>query len=656
MLAIILFWNLVHAQTCWRDTICSGPPRPLFQGPWESNIYAPNARIVQPDSIVDLLRNVDFPYESVLTLEGNGSTVVVDFGIEVGGTVSFHYNTTAPASIGLAFSEARNWIGQWSDFSNGGSTPDGAIYADIRAAGQGIYNMPEAKLRGGFRYLTIFLKTDQSSKVTITNITLEISFQPTWSSLRAYQGYFHSNDDQLNKIWYSGAYTLQSNSVPPNTGRTVPFVKNTWSNTGLLSPGDTVIVDGAKRDRAVWPGDMGIAVPSTFVSVGDMTSVKNALQVMYDYQNPDGSFPEAGPPLLQQDSDTYHMWTLIGTYNYVLYTDDMEFLERHWVGYLHAMEYVYSLVTPAGLLNVTGIRDWAREAQGGNNTEANIILYHTLQTASQLATWINDATDLSTEYTVRALALRTAINANCFDDNHGLFRDNATATTLYPQDANSMAILFNATTLSRASSISKNLLANWTPIGALAPELPHTISPFISSFEIQAHFAIGETLRGLDLIRRCWGWYLANPNGTQYNRGYVNPSYTSHAHGWSSGPTSALTEYVLGLRVQDRAGRRWSFRPQFGDLEWVEGGFGTRLGRFRAAWRRNGEWGFNVEVECPEGTTGVVELPVLDDEKEIMALVDGLEAEPATVLYDAPSGKKFIRLEFEGGFHSVEVS
>jgi hypothetical protein len=31
-------------------------------------------------------------------------------------------------------------------------------------------------------------------------------------------------------------------------------------------------------------GDMGIAVPSTFVSIGDLSSVKNALQVMYNYQ------------------------------------------------------------------------------------------------------------------------------------------------------------------------------------------------------------------------------------------------------------------------------------------------------------------------------------------------------------------------------------
>jgi len=54
---------------------------------------------------------------------------------------------------------------------------------------------------------------------------------------------------------------------------------------------------------------MGIAVPSSFYSLGpDLDAVKNALQAMYDYQNSDGSFPEAGPPLLQQDSDTYHCW------------------------------------------------------------------------------------------------------------------------------------------------------------------------------------------------------------------------------------------------------------------------------------------------------------------------------------------------------------
>lgn len=51
----------------------------------------------------------------------------------------------------------------------------------------------------------------------------------------------------------------------------------------MLGNGSTILVDGAKRDRAVWPGDMGVAVPSNFVSIGDMLSAKNSLQTIYDH-------------------------------------------------------------------------------------------------------------------------------------------------------------------------------------------------------------------------------------------------------------------------------------------------------------------------------------------------------------------------------------
>jgi hypothetical protein len=195
------------------------------------------------------------------------------------------YSSSGSGSLGLAFTEASTWIGEWSDASNGKfAGRDGALYANFSRAGNGTYVMPDKVMRGGFRYMTVFLITDTATTVSISDIELEISFQPTWSNLRAYQGYFHSDDELLNRIWYAGAYTLQTNSVPVNTGRWVPMLANGWANNGTLGPGDTIIVDGAKRDRAVWPGDMGIAVPSGFVSIGDLDSVKNALQVMYNYQ------------------------------------------------------------------------------------------------------------------------------------------------------------------------------------------------------------------------------------------------------------------------------------------------------------------------------------------------------------------------------------
>lgn len=76
----------------------------------------------------------------------------------------------------------------------------------------------------------------------------------------------------------------------------------------------------------------------------------------------------------QKGSDTYHMWTMIGTYNYVLFTNDTGFLQQNWDGYLKAMDYIYGKVTYAsGLLDVTGTRDWARYYQGHNNTEAQMM-------------------------------------------------------------------------------------------------------------------------------------------------------------------------------------------------------------------------------------------------------------------------------------------
>ncbi|KAI0408509.1 Six-hairpin glycosidase-like protein [Xylaria palmicola] len=657
------------AASCWRKTTCTGPLEPAFPGDWDAYNYAPDSRSVKPKTVLSSDLSSATPYNGSVTLSANHPQVVLDFEQEVGGIISFDYASDGAAAIGLAWTEAKNWIGSDSDYSNGGSTPDGHLTVNITGPGSASYEVPLEKLRGGFRYFTLSYSGPTGTTVNVSDVLLEIAFQPTWSNLRAYQGYFRSSDETLNKIWYAGAYTLQTNTVPVNTGRAIPIVKNSWSNNGRLGNGSTIIVDGAKRDRAVWPGDMGVAVPSAFYSVGELDSVANALQVMYDYQNKDGSLPEAGPPLLQQNSDTYHMWTLIGTYNYILYENDTNFLVHNWQRHQKAIEYIYGKVDDtSGLLVVTGTRDWARLVQGFNNTEANVILFRTLTTSSYLAARMGDKA-LSATYQDRAAALSAAINTHLWDSSYGAFRDNATATRLYPQDANSLAVLFNLTTAAQDQSISARLVENWNALGAVSPELPGQISPFISSFEIQSHFLAGHAPRALDLIRRSWGWYLNHPNGTgstviegyladgsfayRFNRGYSHPSYTSHAHGWSAGPTSALTNYVVGLTVTGPAGQTWSLAPQFGDLQSAEGGFTTALGKFRAAWAV-GDAGasYGVNVTAPEGTVGSVLLPRLSGSGKAMITING-KAE----VYEARAVGKLpgYVTTFHGGSHYVLV-
>lgn len=195
-----------------------------------------------------------------------------------------------------------------------------------------------------------------------------------------------------------------------------------------------------------------------------------------------------------------------------------------------------------------------------------------------------------------------------------------------------MAIPSNVVDEERAQRISKKLTENWTPIGAMVPELLENIVSFISSFEIQSHFVVQKPECALGLIRRSWGWYINYPNGTEStviakylsngtfgyrsSRGYnYDTSYVSHAHGWSSGPTCALAEYMVGLSVTSPRGLTWRIAPQFGNLEYAEAGFVTSLGKFQASWVKDYQ-GYKLNFTVPGGTNGIISFAICHGQEE----------------------------------------
>ncbi|KAK8065929.1 hypothetical protein PG997_012676 [Apiospora hydei] len=690
--ATLFPWLLVigaqpgYAQTCWRHTQCSSILTAAFPGTWESNIFAPSSRIVAPSVLLGTDGNQISTFPSQATLDKDKKAIVFDFGFEVGGVVTIDYtvsSTPAGGTIGLAFSEAKNWIGPVSDSSTGDyDNPDIAIYADNRGTGDFSYVMPDENLRGGFRYMTVFATANMNVK--IHNVSVELAFQPTWANLRAYQGYFHSSDDLLNKIWYSGAYTLQTNSIHPATGRTWPAPSNgTWLENGLLGPGNTILTDGAKRDRTVWPGDMGVAVPAAFYSTGDIESTRNALQSLYELQDSStGELPFSGKPLRATGSTTYHLWTMLGTYNYVFFSDDTDFLLQHWDGYKAAMTWAQQHVDSSGLLYSASVdADWGRFGADGTLTSIQALFYHTLNTGAILAEWAGDANGLGDGWLKQAADIKSMTSKRNWDSSAGAFFDSADRKSIHPQDGNSLAVLFGVVNASsnEASGISNYLKGKWTPIGAGCEELPGEVSPFISSFEIQAHLLAGQTQRALDLIRTSWGWYLNNPLGTQstmiegyltngtfgyrWNAGYQNDfSYTSHSHGWATGPVTALTEHILGLSVTGRGGSAWRLAPQVGDLSYAEGGFVTKRGRYSASWSREDDGAIKVEYAVPEGTQGEVSLPLGANVDPAKVTVNGKplrggskRTAAAWRAEEAPGGRRVLTMRSPGGKHSFSV-
>ncbi len=138
-------------------------------------------------------------------ISGTGSALSLDFGKEVGGLVTLSFGSTSDANqrVGLAFSESSLYVGSGSDASSGGNA-DGAIYGAAPAGGS--YTMPAARLRGGFRYLTVFLNT--GGWIDLRGVSLRLTAAPAMADPSAYPNYLYSDDDLINRIWYAGAYTV----------------------------------------------------------------------------------------------------------------------------------------------------------------------------------------------------------------------------------------------------------------------------------------------------------------------------------------------------------------------------------------------------------------------------------------------------------------
>lgn len=127
------------------------------------------------------------------------------------------------------------------------------------------------------------------------------------------------------------------------------------------------------------------------------------------------------PPINFYGSDTYHLITMIATHDYVLYSNDMDFLARNENGYKKAMSFITGKIDDTGLLNVTGASNWGRKSSdAGHSTDGNMLLYGALMSGVSLAKWLGEAS-LAREWNDLAAKLKSAVNsqANNWDPAKG---------------------------------------------------------------------------------------------------------------------------------------------------------------------------------------------------------------------------------------------
>ncbi|ODQ75334.1 hypothetical protein LIPSTDRAFT_783 [Lipomyces starkeyi NRRL Y-11557] len=612
------------------------------EGPWQDYNLSPANRNVFPravhvteGTIHDANAIVDSTSVHGGVLIGKGASVTLDFGVNTCGIVSLKFGSRAKTStkVALAFTESKQFISKHSDQSMDFLIEDGELVVDVEA--NGIWTMPKAKVRGAFRYITIYLITDGPAEVT--SVWTYNNSMPSLNNLREYAGYWYSSDDFLNKIWYAGAYTIQLSTIPTDTGRRHDYImKNTgWDNDVQCGKGLEVLSDGAKRDRSVWSGDRSISVLSDAVTFRGSGSI-NGTEWLMDHQLPTGEFPYAARPIDMYGSDTYHLWTLANMYNcYYLGGDKLKWIEGHWPKYKLGIDYAKSNIDENGLFLVTKPLDWGRNVLQGHNMEANCILYYDLINGAKLARKFGEQM-LASEWLKLADKVKDAVNTYLWNDSVGMYTD-FIGSNILCQDGNSLSIWFGIAPTERAKSVSKGLTQFWNEYGAVAQESPGMISPFASGMELIAHFEAVEPQRAIDLIRLMWGYIWNSPYSVQSSliEGYYNDgtcyypftlydaSYISHAHPWSTGPTAVLSLYVAGLQLMTEDHTEWRFKPQADiDLEFAMAGFESAVGFFSIGWQKVADNIFQMAIKAPKSTRGQILLPTFGKSVSLV-LLDG---------------------------------
>lgn len=179
--------------------------------PYSEYILAPASRTLHP-SAVHKINGTVFGATSLIA-EGKGraiiygvSSVTFDYEKNIAGVVSVTVGacSSPDARIGLTYTESSLWInGQASD-ATADAGLDEVLWLPV-GEGPGTYAVERYHERGAFRYLS--LVSNSNASIEVISVVTNFTAAPA-QDLRAYRGYFHCNDELLDRIWYAGKLAL----------------------------------------------------------------------------------------------------------------------------------------------------------------------------------------------------------------------------------------------------------------------------------------------------------------------------------------------------------------------------------------------------------------------------------------------------------------
>ena len=498
-----------------------------------------------------------------ISSEANKPGIVLDYGKEIHGGIKISMGireSKTPLKLRLRFGEsvgeAMSDIGGKQNATNEHSLRDFII----EVPWLGSIEVGET----GFRFLRIDV-VEANENAPIKSIEAAFVYRDI-----PYLGSFESNDERLNDIWNVGAYTVHLNM-------------------------QNYLWDGIKRDRLVWVGDMHPEVMTINTVFGNHEIVNKSLDLARD-QHP--------LPQWMNGISSYSMWWLLIHKNVYDYQGDLAYLkeqESYMIGLLDQLS-TFIDKDNKEILDGGRFMDWpTSEIPEAVHAGLQAMMIMTFEAGSDIM-GIYGKPDLQKRYLKVSERLR----------KHKP-KGNTTKQA---------AALMALANLEDVGKINKEIL---TKDGV------QRMSTFYGYYILEAMAKANDYNGALRVIRDYWGGMLDLGATTFWedfdvldvaNSGRVDElipttNFDIHGdfgeycyvgyrhslcHGWASGPTSWLSQHVLGIHVMD-AGEKVKIAPNLGDLEWAKGSFPTKYGVLKVSHIKGADGTIKTVYDAPDGLT-----------------------------------------------------
>ena len=528
------------------------------------------------DSSMEGLENLLLPgngqadlFDGQITRIKNGTTgkasLLLDFGRELQGGIQMVTGRSSQKEVKVRVRFGESVSEAMCDIAlENGATNDHAIRDfQLTLPWLGVAEIGNS----GFRFVRIDLE-EPNVELSLKEIRATFGYRNI-----PYLGSFQSDNERLNEIWMTGAYTVHLNM-------------------------QEYIWDGVKRDRLVWIGDLHPELMTVNTVFGFNEVIPKSLDLIRD---------TTPVPNWMNGISSYSIWWLLIHKDWYLYQGNLEYLKEQKAYMTTLFDHLITKIDENGkeMLDGTRFLDWPSSPNvKGVDAGLQALMVMAMDAGRDMACAMGDK-----ELADRCAKASKKLKKYIPDHNQS------------KQGAALMALAG----LMKAEKADKEVLSVGGAQG---------FSTFYGYYMLEAMAKAGNYQGAMDVISEYWGAMLdlgattfwedfhidwtknaarideLVPEGkVDVHRTYGDYCYKgfrhSLCHGWASGPTSWLSRHVLGVEVLEPGCKKVRITPHLGDLKWVEGTFPTPFGIIKIKHEKQANGKVLSDIQVPEGVEWV---------------------------------------------------